>query len=214
MTTESPIIVAIVGGSGAGKTWLADRLQRCFADEASRVCLDNFYRDRSHLALSRRATVNYDHPRAIDWGAVLKFLDHIRAGKPAVIPNYDFKTHTRCGSIVWKPTPIVLFEGLWLLCKPEVRKRFDFSVFLDAAASLRLRWRLARDVAERGRTAASVRHQFRTQVAPMHKCHVANQKRWAHVVVRQVIGKREVDHLAGQICKLRQDCSFGRWGEK
>lgn len=211
---EKPIIVAIVGGSGAGKTWLADRLQRCFAADASRVCLDSFYRDRSHLPPSRRAMVNYDHPGAIDWTSVAKFLERARAGKSVRIPDYDFKTHTCRGSIVWKPTPVILFEGLWLLCKPEVRKRFHFSVFLDAPANLRLQWRLARDVAERGRTASSIRHQFRTQVAPMHKCHVATQKRWANIVVRQVIGKREVDQLAGQICKLRQNCSFGGWGKK
>jgi len=211
---EKPIIVAIVGGSGAGKSWLAERLQRCFGDEASRVCLDNFYRDRSRLAPTRRNTINYDHPRAIDWPAVTEFLENVRRSKKARIPKYDFKTHTRTSWVTWKPAPIVFFEGLWLLCKRKVRKEFDFSVFVDAPESLRLERRIARDVAERGRTVASVRQQFRTQVCPMHECHVATQRRWAHVVIGGMIGKREVDQLAGQICKLRQNRSFGGWGKR
>ena len=35
--------IAIVGGSGSGKTWLAERLAATFVPAASRICLDDFY---------------------------------------------------------------------------------------------------------------------------------------------------------------------------
>ena len=204
-----PIIVAIVGGSGSGKSWLAERLQHSFGGEAARVSLDNFYRDRSRLPSRACARINFDHPRAIDWDCVQEFLRHVRRGVPSNIPEYDFATHCRTGLLAWQPKPVVLFEGLWLLWKRELRPCFDFSIFLDVPATLRLRRRIVRDVAERGRTMEAIRHQFRLQVAPMHARYVAPQKRWADVVLGTRIGKREIDELAGTICKMRYGSAPG-----
>lgn len=196
------VYVAVVGGSGAGKSWLADRLQQCFGKNCARICLDNFYRDRSHLPTARRERINYDHPRAIDWPRVSQFLSDARAGRTTFIPQYDFKTHTRLAPQLWEPKPVVIFEGLWLLKYPSVRRQFNLSIFLDAAGWLRLRWRTARDVAERGRSAESVRRQFISQVGPMHVRHVAPQRNWADMVLKQKIGKPEIDQVAGAICGL------------
>lgn len=200
--SEPGVYVAIVGGSGAGKSWLAGRLQQCFGTHCARVCLDNFYRDRSHLPGAKRERINYDHPRAIDWPRVKQFLSDARAGRTTFLPQYDFKTHTRVAPLLWEPRPVVIFEGLWLLTRASVRRHFDLSIFLDAAGWLRLRWRIARDVSERGRTAESVRRQFISQVGPMHVRHVAPQRRWADMVLKQKIGKPEIDQVAGAICGL------------
>ncbi len=77
-TPHSPRLVALVGGSGAGKSWLADRLQRALGTDAGRLSLDDFYYDRSHLPPKRRAHVNFDHPRAIDWRSVERALKGCR----------------------------------------------------------------------------------------------------------------------------------------
>lgn len=198
----TPVYIAIVGGSGAGKSWLAERLEHCFGKHCARISLDSFYQDRSHLRPGRRERINYDHPRAIDWGRVEQFLRDTRAGRTTFVPQYDFKTHTRTAPALWEPKSIVVFEGLWLLNKAAVREQFDLSIFLDAPGWLRLRWRTARDVTERGRSAASVRRQFLRQVGPMHVRHVAPQRRWADLVMKQKIGKPEVDQVAGAICGL------------
>ena len=34
-------LIAIVGGSGAGKTWLADQLQKAIGNDVDRLALDN-----------------------------------------------------------------------------------------------------------------------------------------------------------------------------
>src|SRR5215213_9628757 len=75
--------VAIVGGSGAGKTWLATRLQKILGKKASRICADSFYRDRSHLSARQRTKLNFDHPRAIDTEALSRVIDRLGKGKPA-----------------------------------------------------------------------------------------------------------------------------------
>ena len=199
----SPRLVAIVGGSGAGKSWLTDRLQKVFGEKASRMSLDDFYLDRSNLTPRQRARINYDHPNAIDWPCVEQFLQNCRAGHICHVPRYDFKTHTRslhCDR--WQPKPLILIEGLWLLLRPAIRRLFDFAIFIDCPASLRLRRRLARDQVERGRSGASIRRQFRATVAPMHEQFVAPQVRWADVVLTQPLRDSEVHHLCDQLWAL------------
>ena len=198
--TKSPILVAIVGGSGSGKTWLADKLQADLGPKAARLSLDDFYRDRSGLSPARRATINFDHPRAIDWKSLERVLLDCRAGKAARLPCYDFKTHCRLrASNVLKPKPVILVDGLWLLRRPSIRRFFGLRIFLECPASLRLRRRLARDVLTRGRTRASIEKQFWNTVEPMHLKYVAPQIRWANVVLHDDCGKGEIEKLAAQL---------------
>lgn len=198
-----PRLVAIVGGSGSGKTWLAERLEAALGARAARLSLDDFYRDRSHLPPARRARLNFDHPRAIDWARVEQVLADCRRGRVAIMPRYDFSTHTR--HIVGEPLqpqPVVLVEGLWLLRRPALRRLFDVRIFLECPLALRLRRRLARDFAERGRSAESVRRQFQETVAPMHDRFVTPQARWADIIFKQPPRTRDVEQLAGQLQSL------------
>jgi uridine kinase len=202
MQTPSKLI-AIVGGSGAGKTWLARRLERELHPVATRLSLDDFYLDRSSLPPSRRATLNYDHPRAIDWPRFEATLHNCRAGSFSFIPRYDFATHTRHRDAeFFTPAPVVLVDGLWLLVRPRVRALFDFSIYLDCPAALRLERRLARDNGERGRTANNVREQFHRTVAPMHERFVAPQTSAANWVLHRPPASVEVKKLAATIRAL------------
>jgi uridine kinase len=194
--------VAIVGGSGAGKTWLANRIRHAFSSQATMLSLDDFYRDRSTLPPQCRARLNFDHPRAIDWRCFEEALRTLRTGRPGRIPIYDFTSHSRRQR--WRrlsPKPIILVEGLWLVHRRSLRRWFDWCVFVAAPASLRLRRRLIRDTATRGRTAVSVRDQFRKTVQPMHQRFVASQARWADVVVSGRVDTREIRAL---LSRLRQ----------
>ena len=181
---KRPRLVAIVGGSGAGKSWLAARLEKKLGKGVKRLSLDDFYRDRSHLPETRRGLVNFDHPRAIDWDYLEFVLQNWIAGKTSLCPRYDFATHTRRKQKrILKPGGIVIMEGLWLLRRPSIRRLFDVRIFLDCSQGTRYDRRLARDLAERGRDVQSVRKQFRDSVVPMHRKFVASQRRWATVVL-------------------------------
>jgi uridine kinase len=194
------MLVAIVGGSGSGKTWLADKLQAGLGSKAARLSLDDFYRDRSHLPPSRRATINFDNPRAIDWSGFERVLRDCRAGKAVRIPCYDFKTHCRLrSSKLLKPKPIIIVDGLWLLRRPSLRRLFSLSIFLDCPMSIRLQRRLARDLLTRGRTRTSIHRQFLKTVEPMHRRYVTPQIRWAEVVLHDDCGERDITSLAAQL---------------
>jgi uridine kinase len=196
-------LVAIAGGSGAGKSWLAGQLHHLLGEKAGRLSLDSFYRDWSHLPPSRRAQVNFDDPKAIEWPLVERALQNCAAGRAATVPRYDFRTHCRTnGAETVPPRPVMLVEGLWLLRRPAVRRAFDLKIFIECPEKLRLQRRLARDKAERSRSPAGIRRQFKTTVAPMHRRHVAPQVRWADVVLHQPYGEADIRQLHESLWRL------------
>jgi uridine kinase len=200
---RTPLVIAIAGGSGSGKTWLADRLQEVLGRMVLRISLDSFYRDRSRVAEASRARINFDHPRAIDWAAVEQALGTLLKGREAQIPIYDFKTHSRLLRIqTAPPRPVILLEGLWPLRRRSIRRLVSFGIFLHCPVRLRLDRRVARDQASRGRTRASVRQQFRTCVEPMHRRFVEPQAKVADLVLREKCGATEVTRLAHEIRRL------------
>ncbi len=199
-----PILVAIAGGSGSGKSWLAGRLARALGCGVSRISLDDFYHDLSHLPAPARERVNFDHPRAIDWPRLERVLEDCRAGRATRFPSYNFKTHCRRPRLKRsRPKPFVICEGLWLLRRPALRRLFHLRIFLEGPARLRLVRRRARDIRERGRSPESVTRQFRRQVAPMHRRFVASQARRADLVLSPPVSARNVRRLVESLQKLR-----------
>jgi uridine kinase len=184
----SPLIVGIAGGSGSGKTSLA-RALRAKLGEAHVACLshDAYYRDRSALPVAARAGVDYDVPDAFDQELFLSHLAALRAGVSVCPPRYCFETHCRIGDAeAVPPRPVVLVEGILLLWDPAVRAALDLGIFLDAPEPVRLQRRLARDLSERGRSAASVRAQFEATVRPAHAAYVEPTRALADLVLSNV----------------------------
>jgi uridine kinase len=207
----TPTVIAIAGGSGSGKTWLADRLQAVLGRKVLRISLDSFYRDRSQVAEAHRARINFDHPRAIDWERLERALGTLLKGHRARIPIYDFKTHSRLLRVqTAAPRPVILLEGLWPLRRRSIRRLVSFGIFLHCPAKVRLDRRVARDQASRGRTSASVRRQFRVCVEPMHRRFVEPQEKIADLVLRENCGPPEVTRLAGEIKRLRSETDHQR----
>jgi uridine kinase len=205
-TRVKPLLVAIAGGSGAGKSWLARQIRDALGHRiADIVSLDEFYRDQSHLTATRRARLNFDNPSAIDWPALEAATDCWLAGKSAKIPRYDFSTHCRrVSSRVVSPKAILLIEGLWLFRRRSLRNKFALRIFIECGHQCRLERRIARDCKQRGRSAESVRKQFRTTVEPMHAKFVEPQKHWANLVLDGKLGRRELRQVVELVGLLRR----------
>jgi len=203
-TQTSPILIALTGGSGAGKTWLVNSLRQVFGDEATSLSLDDFYHDFSRFPLAERNRINFDHPDTIDWSLFENVLRELQNGETTLVPRYDYISHTRWNNGEWRcPRPFIFVEGLWLLSEERVREFFNLRIFLDCPESLRRQRRLARDVKERGRTENSITEQFRDFVAPMHERFVEPQNHLADLVMDQPIGPAELDRLVARIRALR-----------
>jgi uridine kinase len=131
---KAPVHVAVVGGSGSGKTWLAEKLAAALAPRAARLSLDDFYRDLSALPPAERDAVNFDDPAAIDWKKFQSVIGIMRVGEKIDLPVYDFATHTRRASPRnFLPPPLVVWDGLWLLHHDWLRKQFTLTIFLSSA---------------------------------------------------------------------------------
>jgi uridine kinase len=181
-----PFLVGVAGGSGSGKSTVADRLaERGGPGGVVVLRLDAYYRDRGDLPIEQRAALDYDHPDAFDWELLRAHAAALREGQPVDVPAYDFATHARTGEqVAVAPARIVVVEGILVLHDAVLRERLDLRVFVDTDADVCLARRLQRDVAERGRTPESVREQFEATVRPAHVRYVEPTKAHADVVIR------------------------------
>lgn len=178
-----PVIVAITGGSGAGKTTLARALARAL--NAHIIAEDDYYRCASTVANFDAGTHNFDEPAAKEHDLLRTHLALARAGKSFDKPLYDLVTHRRKPET--EPVPVseaLIVEGIHLMVSPALREMFDFSIFIEADEALRLGRRMIRDVEARGRSPRSVMSQFFSNVRAMHNTHVEPQRAFADIVLR------------------------------
>ena len=199
-----PVIVGIIGGSGSGKSWLAERLVRALGPEkAGSICQDSFYKDLSHLTPAQRAEINFDDPKALDWAAFRKCLSHVASGRVGRIPKYNFATHSRdIGETLLEPRDVVIFEGLWLLHRSALRRYFQLAVFIDAEAGLCLERRLQRDICERGRCLDEVKAWYDQRVLPNQRQFVDPQCWHADFILKAPVTEQHVQDLAERISNL------------
>lgn len=180
-----PIVIAVAGGTGSGKTTVADQiLQRVGAEHIAYIPHDAYYRDLAHLPPRLRGQVNFDHPSSLETELLVSHLKELRAGRAVEIPVYDFTSHSRTHTTrLVEPAPIVLVEGILVLAEPELREQFDAKLYVDADADVRFIRRLRRDIEERGRDVASICDQYLSTVRPMHLEFVEPSKRNADVII-------------------------------
>lgn len=197
---EPPFFIALAGPSGSGKSCLAGALQGALGKERCGVIsLDSYYRDLGHLTVEERRESDFDRPAALDDARLEADLRTLKAGGEIRIPVYDFSTHSRkretCG---FRPLPIVILEGIFVLCLPGLQDLVDLSIYVELDGDECLARRLARDVHARGRDEAGIRAQFEQWVRPSLSAWVEPQKERADLVVD---GARPVGELVPEILR-------------
>lgn len=183
--TAGPLIIGIGGGSGSGKTTIAQSIVEAIGPEdVTLIQHDAYYRDQTHLPVEERAKVNYDHPDSMETDLLVTHLESLLAGDGFDRPVYDFTVHNRAAETERvEPKPAVIVEGILVLYEPALRELMDLKVYVDTDPDLRLARRWGRDIEERGRTFDSVRDQYLATVRPMHLQFVEPSKRYADIVI-------------------------------
>lgn len=182
---KRPIGIGIAGGTGSGKTTVAEAIVRRIGPEhIAYIQHDSYYKDQSHLPMEERVRVNYDHPDSLDTEWLIRHLQDLLAGRPVEVPIYDFTTYTRIPHTRRvEPKPVILVEGILVFAEKALRDLFDIQIYVDADPDIRFIRRLQRDLRERGRTLESVIHQYLTTVRPMHLEFVEPSKRYADIIL-------------------------------
>lgn len=178
------IIVGISGGTGSGKTTLAQKIARILGDEVAIIQQDSYYKDLSYLPPEERDAVNFDHPAAIDFNLLRQDLIHLKQGMRIQKPIYDFKTHCRVNTTEEiEPRKILIVDGILILTVPEIRELLDIKIYVDNSDDIRLLRRIERDILERGRDFNGIKAQYLSTVKPMHDKFVEPSKWQADVII-------------------------------
>ena len=185
MSAAEPFVIGVAGGTGSGKTTVAERLADVVAGtDLALLRLDSYYADSPQLSLAERAAINYDHPDAFDWPLLLSHVHALRAGHAVDVPDYDFTNYGRTAeTTLVRASAVLVIEGILVLYPPELRDQMALKVFVDTDPDVRFIRRLERDMAERGRTPDSVIAQYLSTVRPSHVQFCEPTKRFADVIV-------------------------------
>jgi uridine kinase len=179
------LIIGVAGGSGSGKTTVVRRIIDSLGpDEVTVLDHDRYYRDRGDLRLEERAALNYDHPDALETDLLVRHVRELKGGRAIQAPRYDFARYARLAETdTLVPRRAIIVEGILILTDANLRALMDIKVFVDTDSDTRFIRRLERDVADRGRTMASVIDQYQTTVKPMHLEFVEPSKRYADLII-------------------------------
>jgi uridine kinase len=185
MNRPDPLVIGIAGGSGSGKTTVAQEiLHRVGADQIAFLQHDSYYKDLSKLPSAQRAEINFDHPNSLETELLIEHIASLREGKAIEVPIYDFSTDSRTTKTFRvQPRPVILVEGILIFTEAALREMFDVKIFVDTDADIRFIRRLERDITERGRSTQSVIQQYQSTVRPMHLEFVEPSKRYADVII-------------------------------
>jgi uridine kinase len=184
-TGRTPLVIGVAGGSGSGKTTVVRRIIESIGnDQVTVLEHDRYYRDRNDLRLEERASLNYDHPDSLETDLLVHHLHELRARRAIEVPTYDFARYARQSVTVPAfPRKAIIVEGILIFTDAALRELMDVKVFVDADDDTRFIRRLQRDIAERGRTVASVIEQYLGTVKPMHLEFVEPSKRYADIII-------------------------------
>jgi uridine kinase len=169
------VIIGVSGGSGSGKTRFARFVARKLG--AKTISMDDYY-----VGIDRMKSMNFDHPSSIDMALLGKHLSLLGSGRPINKPVYDFSAHRRKGYEKYRPSGIIVVEGIFAL-HSRIADKIDIAVFVEASERTRLARRMRRDIRERRRTKYSVKRQWKETVQPMYIRYVKSGMKRADIVL-------------------------------
>ncbi|MDP9070017.1 MAG: phosphoribulokinase, partial [Actinomycetota bacterium] len=177
-----PILLAIAGDSGTGKTTLTSGLVEALGrDRITSVAADDYHRyDREE-----RKSLPFTplHPECNYMGIMEQHLQHLSLGQPILKPVYDHDTGRLGRPEHVEPREFVIVEGLLPLHTKASRACFDITVFLDPPEEIRIAWKLGRDTKKRGYTEDEVRADLKKR-EPESQEFIRPQRAHADIVVR------------------------------
>jgi phosphoribulokinase len=177
-----PIMLAIAGDSGTGKTTLTAGLVEALGrDRITSVAADDYHRyDREERKDLPFTPLN---PKCNYMDIMDQHFHHLSMGHPILKPVYDHDTGELGRPEYVQPSEFVIVEGLLPLYTKRSRACFDITVYLDPPEDIRIAWKLRRDTKKRGYTEEQVRKELEKR-EPESAEFIRPQRAKADIVVR------------------------------
>jgi uridine kinase len=207
-----PLIIGIAGGSGSGKSTVANNVAELLTTSSvAFIDMDAYYKNFPSLTLEQRKKLNWDHPDAFDYDLLCAHLEALSRREPIEKPEYDFVTHLRRPAPTRvEPADVIVIDGILLFVDERVRELCDVKVFVDADADIRIIRRIERDTHVRGRPVDEIIEQYLSTVQPMHLQFVEPSKRYADVIVpRGGHNTIAIEMIVAKIQRRLQNASAG-----
>lgn len=180
-----PYTIGITGGSGSGKTFFLKKLSEQFSDEE--ICLisqDNYYHPRERQQEDERGVKNFDLPEAIDHEQFHQDILQLKNGEVLRKTEYTFNNPGATPqTLVFKPAPVLIIEGLFIQYFPEIEQELDLKVFIEAKDHVKLSRRIRRDSEERGYDLDDVLYRYHYHVMPVYESLIEPLKHNADIVI-------------------------------
>jgi phosphoribulokinase len=193
-----PILLGIVGDSGAGKTTLTRGLVRILGEQqVTHVSADHYHRyDRTQR--SERGLTPL-HPECNYLDILEQHLRHLRAGEPIVKPVYRHQDGSFAAAEYVRPAQFTIVEGLLGFHTAPMRDVYDVRVFLSPPEDLRRKWKVQRDCSRRGYTTDEVLAELDRREADA-EAFIRPQRRYADIVISFMAGDRgDQEHLDARV---------------
>ncbi|MDT8286088.1 MAG: hypothetical protein RQ748_03170 [Elusimicrobiales bacterium] len=173
-----PVVVAVGGPGGIGKSTFAARLKDLLKDAAV-MRLDDYKTSREHR---RGRGLHGPHPEANRLALVRAHLQTLRLGEPVIKPVYCRRRGGDGGTETVSPARFVIAEGE-ISTYRDFHDLVDFSVFIDSHWTTQLKTRINRDIKERGYSPERAIEAFLQSNLREFASHGAESKNWADVHV-------------------------------
>lgn len=184
MTTESNrvVLIGVAGDSGCGKSTFLRRLADLFGEEFMTViCLDDYHSlDRKGRKEKGVTALN---PAANNFDLMYEQVKAIKEGKTIDKPIYNHETGELDPPEKVEPNKVVVIEGLHPLYDERVRELIDFGVYLDIDQDVKIKWKIQRDMEERGHSYEDVLASINAR-KPDFDAYIEPQKEFADVVIQ------------------------------
>lgn len=186
-------IVGVGGDSGAGKTTFVKGIVAMLGgDIVSSFSLDDYHTlDRKQRAEKKITPLN---PEANNLEGLAEDLAKLKRGEAIMKPVYVHKTGTFGRPVLFKPTPVIIVEGLHPFFTEKLRRQIDLKIFVDPDREIKRKWKIKRDVEERGHREADVIKEMRIR-APDYEKYVDVQKVYAEIIVQIAKSMFSVDDV-------------------
>jgi uridine kinase len=173
---KRPVIIAVGGPGGTGKTIFAARLAAALEDAAV-LPLDDYKTTRKARAKKK---IFGPHPKANKIALIRSHLERLRLGKDIQKPLYCRvlgRSHRRQ---TFAPARFVIIEGE-IATYSVFHAYVDFSIFIDSHWKTQLNTRIQRDIKERGYSPQKAIASFLYSNLHEFSEYGAESKQWADI---------------------------------
>ena len=174
--TSGPVLIAVGGPGGTGKSTLSKRLAKTLPDAMS-IRLDDYKTPRQ---IRQGKNLFGAHPDANRMDLIRDHLGKLKEKQSIKKPVYDSRTGQADETITVRPGEFVVLDGE-ISTYAELREFIDFAIFIDSDWTTQLNTRISRDISARGYSREKAIATFLQSNLREFTKYGAESKKWADV---------------------------------